>query len=451
MEAGSGNAGLTAGPSPASVSRGSTEQRGTADRPSDRTAFARGVSRHPAPGGAPRIALYCGDAVGFPYWGYYAHALLSIGLAFRPVDAAGLVAGALDDRDVLVMPGGFATWGLDRAETLAGVDAAIRRFLAGGGAYLGSCGGAFYVSSGRPGWIGAIDATPRFTQEYLSTGAAMISLSVTDPVLGHDLPEAIEMPYYHGPAYSTQERRAVTLGLFRDHICPSRLFIDNPLDARGFDAILRQTPAILASEDRRVIAFSPHPEMGEFVRKGIALGGYIAHYLPIRGTKVMDETLRFYAKEDSPGFRLIGNAIRSFGPFPAAAATDEAGGAELEAAAAVLTATGEAVDRSMRRLAELAEAESDEMAGLLHLEFARLASEWREVREDLSAQIRSDEPIDAAVLQSVEHALRASVTMLGAERPLTLPERLVLTELPVRIAAAGLRLMRCGHSADQGA
>jgi len=177
----------------------------------------------------PRIAIYAGEAIGYPYWAYYAHALLSLGLTFSPVDGRQIAAGALSEFDLLIMPGGFATWGLDRAENLAGIDAVIHSFISNGGAFIGSCGGGFYASAGRPGWPGAVDATPNYTQEYLSTGAAVLGISISDPVLGRGLPEAIELPYYHGPVYSNAKRAALSLGHFRNFISERRLFIDNPL------------------------------------------------------------------------------------------------------------------------------------------------------------------------------------------------------------------------------
>ncbi len=112
---------------------------------------------------------------------------------------------------------------------------------------IGSCGGAFYASEGRPGWLGAIDATPKFTQEYLLTGAAVLGISITDRLLNKGLPEAIELPYYHGPIYSNADRTAATLGHFRNYVEESRLFIDNPLDRGLFDREIKQAPAILVA------------------------------------------------------------------------------------------------------------------------------------------------------------------------------------------------------------
>ena len=62
----------------------------------------------------------------------------------------------------------------------------------------------------------------------------------------------------------------------------------------------------------RAVLFSPHPEMGDLLRKWIALDGYVRKYLPIRGPKVMQETLRFYCADElavlPPGAERYGEA-----------------------------------------------------------------------------------------------------------------------------------------------
>jgi hypothetical protein len=70
-------------------------------------------------------------------------------------------------------------------------------------------------------------------------------------------------------------------------------------------------PAILKAEGARgrAVLFSPHPEMGDLLRKYTALDGYARHYLPIRGLPVLRDTMRHYRTIDSPSFRLVLNAI----------------------------------------------------------------------------------------------------------------------------------------------
>jgi hypothetical protein len=91
---------------------------------------------------------------------------------------------------------------------------------------------------------------------------------------------------------------------------PARLPIDNPLDAVRFTAEMAGKAAILTTGDTaRAVLFSAHPEMGDVLRKYVALDTYVAHYLPIRGPAVMEQTLDYYESNDTPSFRLILNAI----------------------------------------------------------------------------------------------------------------------------------------------
>lgn len=396
----------------------------------------------------PRIAIYCGDAIGYPYWAYYAHALLSIGLTFSPLDGQQIVSGALSGFDLLIMPGGFATWGLDRAENLPGIDAVIHAFISEGGAFIGSCGGGFYASDGRPGWLRAIDATPKYTQEYLSTGAAILGISITDPILGRGLPEAVELPYYHGPVYSNSKRSAVSLGHFRNFISESRLFIDNPLAPSLFDREMKNTPAILSGDlgKGKVLVFSPHPEMGEFLRKGIVLEAYVRRFLPIRGFKVMDETLRFFMKEDCAGFRLIYNALVYLGLF----AKSDSSTAVVETIAPgdllqQLDGLDAALKTSFSKLEALSHEETDEMTVLLAAEFDRLKREWQDVLTDIR-DVCAGGTIDAQLAHALTGVLQAAIASLDIPSKLT--ETLVLTELPVRLCAAALRIMRCDNALE---
>lgn len=260
----------------------------------------------------PRIAIFAGRGSAYPYYAYYAHCLLALGVSFTVVDAPDIVAGALDSADLLVLPGGFAIWGLDRCEGTDGADDAVRRFVARGGTCIGSCGGAYYLSQGRPGWLGLAPASPRYTHEYLSSGAGIVSVVLQPGPLSVGCAPAMEMPYYHGPIYEAVRGPAETAAAFCALTMPARLPIDNPLDAARFAAEMAGKPAILTmrSQAGSAVLFSPHPEMGDLVRKYVAVGSYVARYLPIRGMPVMEQTLDFYTPNDAPAFRLVLNAVQ---------------------------------------------------------------------------------------------------------------------------------------------
>ncbi|MEX6508648.1 hypothetical protein [Jiella sp. M17.18] len=260
----------------------------------------------------PKIALLRGRGSAYPYCGYYAHALAALGYVFDVVNGPDIASGALDGVDLFVLPGGFSTWGIDRCENVAGADAAVRRFLSAGGSAIGSCGGAFYLSSGRPGWLALAEASPRYSHEYLKSGAGIVSIAMQDDGLGAGVAPLVEMPYYHGPIYEAVRAPVTVHGRFRSLSMPARIPIDNPLSESRFDQEMAGRTAILstAGPNGRAVLFSAHPEMGDLVRKYVSFASYIERYLPIRGSTVMEETLDFYVPNAAPSFRLIFNAVQ---------------------------------------------------------------------------------------------------------------------------------------------
>src|SRR5438477_16644 len=70
-----------------------------------------------------------------------------------------------------------------------------------GGTAIGSCGGAFYLSSGRPGWTGTAAAKPLYTHEYLQSGVGIVTLTMRPGPIAFGCPPTVEVPYYHGPIY----------------------------------------------------------------------------------------------------------------------------------------------------------------------------------------------------------------------------------------------------------
>jgi hypothetical protein len=272
--------------------------------------WAGGVPAGALPLTRPCLSLFTGDASAYPYFAYYSLSLARLGFAYSPADGKDLAADALDHANLFVIPGGFATWGFDQAECAPGADARVRGFFARGGAAIGSCGGAFYLSAGRPGWIGAVNAVPRYTHEYLSTGVGVVALDIESHRLTLGCPSVMEMPYYHGPVHDEVAPEARVIARFRDLRFSGRLGIENPLDPGLFEREMRGKPAVIETSGPRgrAILFSPHPEMGDLLRKYMSLDGYVRKYLPIRGRKVMDETLTFYRALDAPCFRLVLNA-----------------------------------------------------------------------------------------------------------------------------------------------
>ena len=344
-----------------------------AEIPSDAPALSR-----------PSVRLLAGTASKFPYFAYYALCLLRLGIDYVPCDGASLARGTLADANLLILPGGFATWGIDAAEDAPGADKRVRDFLARGGAAIGSCGGAYYLSAGRPGWTGTAPAKPLYTHEYLQSGVGVVAIAMRPGPLALGCPPTIEVPYYHGPIYDLLGPGIEVAATFHALALPGRLAIDNPLDREAFARDMAGKPAILtAAGDRgRAVLFSPHPEMGDLVRKYIALDGYVRRYLPIRGFGTMRDTLRHYRVTDAPSFRLVNNAIHSL-THGACAAVD------IACADAAHDARADALPTLCRRaLEELPDFGGGEEASLLHDVAAGIATRLDAVDARAAAVMR---------------------------------------------------------------
>jgi hypothetical protein len=357
----------------------------------------------------PAVRLFAGTASKFPYFAYYALCLLRLGIDYLPCDGRALASGTLDDANLLILPGGFSTWGIDAAESAPGADKQVREFLASGGSAIGSCGGAFYLSAGRPGWTATAAAKPLYTHEYLQSGVGVVSIAIRPGPLSFGCPPTIEMPYYHGPIYDVLGDGIDVAATFHAFALPGRLAIDNPLDRDAFDRDLAGRPAILSvSGDRgRAVLFSPHPEMGDLVRKYIALDGYVRRYLPIRGYGTMRDTLRHYRVADAPSFRLVSNAVHA---LMAAAPTRDHASHALMAPAPM---------RDHAAQAPIQQAPAADIPALCQLTLARLPEPGEGEEGALIRDIASG---IAARLDRVQERSRV-VTAAGASKRLQPPLR----------------------------
>jgi hypothetical protein len=353
----------------------------------------------------PAVLLFAGTASKFPYFAYYALCLLRLGIDYRPVDGAALADGALDDANLLILPGGFATGGIDAAEDAPGADGRIREFLGRGGTAIGSCGGAFYLSAGRPGWTGTAAAKPLYTHEYLQSGVGIVTIAMRAGPLALGCPPTLEVPYYHGPIYDVLGEGVDVAATFHSLALAGRLAIDNPLDRNRFERDMAGKPAILttAGNRGRAVLFSPHPEMGDLIRKYMALDGYVRHYLPIRGIDTMRDTLRHYRVTDAPSFRLVHNAIHALmtdGDRPARVQAQEdhdRARASREAPADVAAADDvDALPRLCRRaLAALPDFGSGDEGDLLRDVAARIVGRVEPASERVASVMTNAEGLDS--------------------------------------------------------
>lgn len=400
----------------------------------------------------PAVRLFAGTASQFPYYAYYALCLLRLGIDYVPCDGASLARGTLDDANLLILPGGFATWGIDAAEDAPGADARVRAFLAGGGAAIGSCGGAFYLSSGRPGWTGTAQAKPLYTHEYLQSGVGVVAVALSAGPLAFGCAPTMEVPYYHGPLYDVLGSGIDVAATFHALALPGRLGIDNPLDRERFARDVAGKPAILlASGERgRAVLFSPHPEMGDLIRKYIALDGYVRHYLPIRGAQTMRDTLRHYRAADAPSFRLVLNAIHlllSGLDRPMSAATNDRPARDSSRALGTgARASGDAMALAAfcrRTLATLPAFGDDEEGNLL-----------RDVAERIGERVTrwsgraSTALADAAVPGDLGTALRHLASSAAARdiAPAPIAQRLMEAELSAALLECATRVAECDQA-----
>lgn len=394
----------------------------------------------------PRIALFTGISASYPGFAYYAMALARLGFDFELIDGAAIAEGGLARFDLLVLPGEFSVWGIDASEGVSGADAAVRDFLAGQGVALGSGGGAFYLSTGRPGWTNTALVRPVYTHEYLRTGVGIVSLSLGSDSIGFGCPPTLEMPYYHGPVFAELDRAVSAAGSFDRLVMPGHLFVANPLDEGFFQREMAGHSAIIRAESRRgrAVLFSANPEMGDLVRKYIAFDGYVAQYLPIRGEAAMADTMRHYRPLDPPSWRLVLNAIHSLmlrreppGAMPAASVPAQPAEPNVR-----LTA---ALDRALRRLPLADDLPLRTLAGMVRDELRARAAALQErlaTVEEAFAALDPPAPGIRYLWAGCETAALEAVAA-GAKREQPLSERFAEFEIALTLGEAWCRLAEC--------
>jgi hypothetical protein len=234
----------------------------------------------------------------------------------------------------------------------------------------------------------------------------------------------MEVPYYHGPIYDALGPGLDIAATFHALALPGGLAIDNRLDHDKFQRDMAGKPAILVASGKRgrAVLFSPHPEMGDLIRKYIALDGYVRHYLPIRGFATMRDTLRHYRVADSPSFRLVQNAVDALMSSPGCASTatgsiaatpiagdfaDIVSLCQRQVDALPAFAPGEEGDLlrdvATRVCARLAPA-SEQCAAMMHHagELAALLPSWRHLASTIAGHVAAAPRLPAQQLMELE-------------------------------------------------
>ena len=173
----------------------------------------------------------------------------------RRIGVPEITAGALDQFDVIIMPGGSAS---KQAKAL-GTDGcrAIVNFVKDGGGYAGFCAGAYLASNNYDWSLKIIDARVIDRKHWKrGTGEVKIELTTEGRRLLSDEQGLIDIRYANGPLLAPDEDPNIpdfrVLAHFRTEI--------NKNDAP--EGVMKDTPAIIVGQfgKGRVFCSSPHPE-----------------------------------------------------------------------------------------------------------------------------------------------------------------------------------------------
>lgn len=245
------------------------------------------------PLGVARVAVYGGG--GAPY--NYARILAAAGFIVEFIQPEEIRSGALEDVDVLMMPGGGLQAMKGQLDPLGEEGArAIARWVRAGGMYIGSCAGAFDAALVSPAFVEACPAQACLQMinarvwngadtEWLglaSPGVGVLRSRVVrpdHPVMFH-LPEAFDIVHYNGPLFepapdvvpgaSEAAGLAVVSGT-GGAFTPAEYFLawsqqpavlpEETLMAR---AVAAGVHSVVAGdlEEGRVVLFGSHPEFG---------------------------------------------------------------------------------------------------------------------------------------------------------------------------------------------
>lgn len=205
--------------------------------------------------GEIRVALYDGGGTSGSK-DRVAAALAGVkGLRLERVGPGDVLAGALDQFDVLIVPGGSGS--KEAAAITPKGREAIRRFVGGGRGYVGICAGA-YLAAANYSWSLAILDADVIDRKHWKRGTGTVQIELTPEgrrVLGGRA-EQFGIRYANGPLLAPANRPDIpdfaALARFRSEM--------NKNDAPK--GIMLDTPAIACGEygRGRVLVSSPHPE-----------------------------------------------------------------------------------------------------------------------------------------------------------------------------------------------
>jgi putative intracellular protease/amidase len=200
------------------------------------------------------VAIYDAGGTGGPGVARVEQILGEAGMQVVRMGPAEIAAGSLSQFDLVVVPGGSGS-AEAKALGLKGRQE-IKRFVEGGGGYLGICAGAFLAASGYDWSLGLLDA--KTVSPLWNRGGAMVKMELTPEgrkILG-DRPGVMEVRYHNGPILTRANLDNIpdyeVLALFRSEVAKN----GTPV------GVMINAPAILTGRfgKGRVVCSSPHPE-----------------------------------------------------------------------------------------------------------------------------------------------------------------------------------------------
>lgn len=179
----------------------------------------------------------------------------SEGFEVKSINAEQIRDGALKDFDVLIHGGGSAS---KQGETLGNKGrAAVKKFVDGGGGFIGICAGAYLASAEYPWSLGVLDATV-IDRPHWARGEGDVKLQLTlagRKALQPEM-ETCTIHFENGPLLGPGKK---------DDIEDYEPLAAYETEMRKNDAppgIMKGTTAIARGKfgKGRVVCFSPHPE-----------------------------------------------------------------------------------------------------------------------------------------------------------------------------------------------
>ena len=148
-----------------------------------------------------KAALYIGKGTfGIGAYSWLEIAAFAEGMETKLVDGAAIQAGALDDRDILIMPGG-SSW-TTRDELGTNGAARVKAFIRRGGGYVGTCAGAFLVSESSDSHRNMLNLVPFTSRGGHSRADMMVRFNSRAKAVAGITPGRQRISYAGGPVFT---------------------------------------------------------------------------------------------------------------------------------------------------------------------------------------------------------------------------------------------------------